>query len=259
MAPAPQTGAAIQAALGYLDQVESMIIRQKVQWAEELTGCEARNKYKVMAKPLNFDIKNQDDAIKQLPPFFKMKENSECCERCCFSPYHQLSVHVTDPSGVPVFCFYRPFLCTLYCGFATIAPQCLEVMDGMGQQMGKVAHYHTCCGGGCAPMIFHITDTSSALRFIVEIAICQCGPDMCCEEWVAEIKDSTSIVVGNIKNCWPGCNYRGVCSKADNFEINCTKKTAFTPVDKVLLLGTVILFDYMFFEMREEEGGANYY
>ncbi len=44
---------------------------------------------------------------------------------------------------------------------------------------------------------------------------------------------SPGIVIGNIKNCWPGCNCRGVCSKADNFEINCTKKTAFTPVDKV--------------------------
>jgi hypothetical protein len=44
---------------------------------------------------------------------------------------------------------------------------------------------------------------------------------------------SSGIVVGNIKNCWPGCNLRGMCSKADNFEINCTHKTAFSPVDKV--------------------------
>jgi hypothetical protein len=30
-----------------------------------------------MAKPLAFDIKNQDQVIRQLPPFFNMKEKSE--------------------------------------------------------------------------------------------------------------------------------------------------------------------------------------
>jgi hypothetical protein len=67
-----------------------------VQWLEEITGCEQRNKfdcsprtppcncvslppvrYKVMAKPLNFDIKNQDQVVNSLPPFFNMKEHSE--------------------------------------------------------------------------------------------------------------------------------------------------------------------------------------
>jgi hypothetical protein len=46
-------------------------------------------RYKVMAKPLNFDIKSQEDVIKQLPPFFNMKEKSEVC--CPIAPsYHSL-------------------------------------------------------------------------------------------------------------------------------------------------------------------------
>lgn len=207
-----------------------------------------------MAKPLNFDIKNQDQVIQSLPPFFNMKETSETCERIFCTPSQELTINVTDPHGTRVFSFYRPFLCTLYFGCCTVSPQYLEVNDGMGQRMGKVAHQHTCCGGVCSSMIFNVTDSAGALRFVVDIEICQFGPNMCCEEWIASIKNSSGAVVGNIKNCWPGCNCRGVLSKADNFEINCTDATAFTPVDKVLLLGVVILFDYMFFEKREDEG-----
>ena len=51
----------------------------------------------------------------------------QCCERTFLSPYHELSVHVTDPHGVPVFCFFRPFQCTCYCMCCTVAPQYIEV------------------------------------------------------------------------------------------------------------------------------------
>ncbi len=93
---------------------------------EELTGCEARNKsaappmspffqlhcrlffppapssppphcrYKVMAKPLNFDIKSQENVIKSLPPFFNMKEKSEVC---CASRH--LTFHPPTPPPPP--------------------------------------------------------------------------------------------------------------------------------------------------------------
>ena len=48
-------------------------------------------RYKVMATPLHFDIKNQDDVIKQLPPFFNMKEKSEV----------MLLQHILIPSRCP--------------------------------------------------------------------------------------------------------------------------------------------------------------
>jgi len=62
--------------------------------------------------------------------------------------------------------------------------------------------------------------------------------------------------IGDIKNCFPGCCSAQAWAKCDNFEINCADGSRFSPVDKVLLLGAVLLIDFMFFERRNQNDQA---
>jgi len=250
----PNAGPAIQQALGYLSNVQSMIIRQRVNWGEFYTGCEQRNRYRVMAKPPGFDIKGQDAVIQQLPPFFNMKERSDCCERTFLGPFHTFDIDVTDPQGIPIFTFKRQFECTLYCMCAILNPQHIEIVDGMGQFMGQVIETVDCGLNMCGGRRFHVLDAQKQLRFQLMAPSCQFGPNCICEEWIAEIHDPVSGVrIGDIKNCFPGCCTVAACTKSDNFEINCSDPSRFTPVDKVILLGATILIDFMMFERRKRD------
>lgn len=254
----PGAGSAVEAALGYLTQVQSMIIRQKIKWGEVLTGCDQRNRYRVMAKPPGFSIKNQENVISQLPPFFNMKERSECCERLMCGPMREFEIDVFDPQNVPVFRFRHEFECTLYFPCCTANPQHIEVFDGMNQLMGRVVDVFDCGLNCCMGRRWHVTDSTSQLKFQLVAETCQCGPNFICEEWVCDIQDpSSGQKIGDIKNCFPGCCTLQACAKIDNFEINCLDPARFTPVDKVLLLGAVILIDFMMFERRQQDNDIN--
>ena len=53
----------------------------------------------------------------------------------------------------------------------------LQVMDGMGQPMGRIVNVHSCCAcatGSCVtPMIMSVTDSSGTQRFKLSIPTCQ--------------------------------------------------------------------------------------
>ena len=50
----------------------------------------------------------------------------------------------------------------------------------------------------------------------------------------------------SIKNVFPGCNFRGMCSRADNLQV--AFPTTASPESRAILLGAAFMLDYLFFE-----------
>jgi hypothetical protein len=62
-----------------------------------------------------------------------------------------------------------------------------------------------------------------------------------------ERPDGTSTGA-SIRNVFPGCNMRGMCSRADNLQI-AFPSTA-PPEHRAVLLGAAFLLDFVFFEKK---------
>jgi hypothetical protein len=75
----------------------------------------------------------------------------------------------------------------------------------------------------------------------------QCGPNCCCREFEFTIETPDGTDTGaSIKNVFPGCNFRGLCTRADNLQV-AFPPTA-SPEQRAVLLGATFFIDYLFFE-----------
>lgn len=222
-----------------------------MQWLEEVTGFEKRNKYKIYPKPAGVDAAGADQFIKQNPHIWDAKEKSECCERQFCKPMHEFHMEIKDVNHHEVLEYHRPFKCTMYCWCTILCPQRIECKLKTGQELGFVEQKFKCCSFAHWFDVF-ITGQEHPV-YELRVGCCQCGPNMCCQRWTCDIlRHGSEDIVGSICNLWPGCNIRGLCSKADNLEINFDQPMP--PDHKAVLIGAVFLIDFMYFE---RPGGGN--
>ena len=88
--------------LNYLNTLDKLEIKQKVELCEALTGFETKNKYQIL------DSLGQD--------VFFMTEETDCCTRNCCGQLRPFTFHVTDTLGQEVLTMTRG--CTLSpCGW----------------------------------------------------------------------------------------------------------------------------------------------
>lgn len=65
----------------------------------------------------------------------------------------------------------------------------------------------------------------------------QFGPNCCCREYVFEIlTPDLAETGGKVTNVFPGCNCRGLCTRADNLEL--FFPPASTPEQRAALVGS---------------------
>ena len=96
--------------LGYLAQVNQLIIKQKVEILEAVIGFETQNKYTV------FNSMGQQ--------VFKAKEDTNCINRQCCGPARPFDMKLTDNHGNEVIHLDRPLRCSTCC-----FPCCLQKME----------------------------------------------------------------------------------------------------------------------------------
>lgn len=99
-----------------------MLIKQKIEVLELVTGFETQNKYDVL------NVMGQQ--------VFKAKEDSECCTRQCCGPCRNFDMEIKDNFGHEVIHLYRPLRCQSCCYPCCL--QRLEVSSPPGNLVGTV-------------------------------------------------------------------------------------------------------------------------
>jgi hypothetical protein len=241
------------------------------------------NRYQVKPCPPGFDALNDtldDQAYRSLPTYFLAMEDSDLCARKMCGSYRGLTLHLKDASGADVLRCKRPFACTLLCGawrgharrgsirlrfahllfhsavaglpcccFTYLNPQVMDIVTmapgGMeGPKLGSVRQCASCCS---LSNKLEVLDGHGQVIYILSAYSLQCGPNCCCHEYEFKIETPDGTHTGaSIKNVFPGCNFRGVCSRADNLQV--AFPTTASPESRAILLGAAFMLDYLFFE-----------
>jgi len=266
---APQVEEMSRNALNALEPLGAVAVRQDRHWIEEsFACCEIRNKYKLSTVPLGLENKSfGDQELTSFPMLFDVRENSTMCCRCCCTNNRAFKLGFFPPGTPqtprwpetePLLMLDRPFRCTCWFGHL-FCPQQIHV-HAEGRKVGRVEQECRCCDFCCWGT--HWAKSFNAIDRPVhsfETSFCGrncCAPSCCNHVFTINIYDAGDETkkVGVIKNIWPGCNWRGLCSpSASNFVIifpsNATKE------DKGLLLGSMFLHDFMFFEKKTKDSG----
>jgi len=232
MAP-PNVPVGCPPGLQYLTMVDQLLVKQKVEILEAVTGFETQNKYKV------FNSLGQQ--------VYKAKEDSGCCTRQCCGPGRCFDMNITDMQEQEVIHLNRPLRCQACC-----FPCCLqemEVSSPPGTVIGTIEQQWSIL----YPR-FVIKDQSGepVLRIEGPCWTCSCcGNDV--EFEVLSVQ--TGERVGMISKQWTGIVKEGL-TDADNFGIN-------FPLDldvkvKATLLGALFLIDFMYFEHAQNHDDHNY-
>ncbi|XP_015784442.1 phospholipid scramblase 1-like [Tetranychus urticae] len=207
--------------LEYLTQIDQILVQQKVECCEVLTGCEMRNRYHIK------NIMGQK--------IFNAIEDTTFCTRFCCGTIRPFNMKIIDSEGQEVMHLYRPLKCQDCC-----FPCCLQSMQVTAS--GIVCGYIKQTWSLCKPK-FKVCDSSGETIFRIKGPFCIFS---CCRDVKFKVltRDGESEV-GCITKQWSGLA-RELFTDADHFGIS-------FPMDldvkiKALLLGACFLIDFMYFE-----------
>jgi uncharacterized protein YxjI len=210
--------------LEYLLQVDSLIVKQKVEWIEAILGCETKNKYKIL------NTMGQQ--------IYDAKEDTGCMTRMCCGPNRPFDLEITDDQGNELIHLYRPLRCT-----SCLVPcflQVLEVYSPPGNLIGTVEQEWSMC----TPK-YVIKDGQGQVALSIEGPLCTFS--LCGSVEFQVLSPDGSEQVGKISKEWSGL-LKEAFTDADIFGIS-------FPVDldvrmKAVLLGACFLIDYNYFEKK---------
>ncbi|CAL4123367.1 unnamed protein product [Meganyctiphanes norvegica] len=217
--------------LEYLFQLDQVLIKQKIQVFELLSGCDMKNKY---------ELRNSVDQ-----PFGMAKEESSCITRQCCGPSRSFDMEITDTNEMEIIHLHRPFKCGGSCCYVCKGClQMIEVQAPPGTPIGSVHQEFSFC----TPFACKYTVRNQAGEIILRIegpnCPCSCGSDV---EFKV-LSEDNSTLIGKITKQWRGCCTEAL-TDADNFCVT-------FPLDleiryKAILVGATFLIDFMFFEKRK--------
>lgn len=231
---------------GY-DRLEArtgLFIKQQMDIAEIISGCDKENVYYVYPMARDGEVKGNQ--------LFKAKEKSGFCARQCMSaecrPF-QLWVGLVDTDEAlnkePFLFLDRKCKCT-FCCFNRPEISVTYVEDGKNEYVGKISDPWTLCD-----IALKVYDKDNKLKYIVEASFCQMGllcNCPCCSCTVDfEIKSPSGHTLSRLQKKNPGCA-KATLSTADNFALHFPPGA--TKEDKALLLSTVLFLDFRYFEEK---------
>jgi hypothetical protein len=212
--------------LDVLGNVQGLCLRQKIRVAELLVGWEQKNRFKIMVKPptLNPNEPLPDEISEQLPPIFWAVEDSDCCERQFCHNHRSFTMNILNAFNEQILSIERPFTCTCMCqGLCLCQPNEMTIKLPTGAPMGRIVQGNVVCN---CDHWFSIEDGSGGLLYTIRVPFCECWatprPNCCFSVWTAEVLPGAGTgetAVATLQNIWPGCNVRGMCTKADNFQV----------------------------------------
>ncbi len=194
-----------------LAATNTLIVRQKKEWGEILTGFETKNKYVVC-----------DESGAEL--YAAYEEGGNLLLRWFLKALRPFQMVVADFQGQCLLRVIRPFRFFFYTA---------EVFDGTGKSMGKLTRRFS-----ILRRIYSVTDASGEERFQLF------GPLL--HPWTFEIQEQDQVV-GKITKKWSGLG-KEMFTDADNFGV--TFPAGWRKEQKALFLGAVFLIDFAHFENK---------
>ncbi|XP_026063071.1 phospholipid scramblase 1 [Carassius auratus] len=213
--------------LEYLAQVDQLLVHQKIELMEVLTGWETNNQY-VVKNSLGQQV------------FFAAEESNFCTRMMC-GPLRSFLLHIQDNMGQEVMTLSRPLKCSSCCFPCCL--QELEVQSPPGSPIGYVIQsWH--------PFFPKFTIQNERKEPVLKIVgpFCDCK---CCSDVNFEVMSlDESSVIGRISKQWSGFEAEAF-TDADNFGLQ-------FPVDldvkiKAVILGACFLIDFMYFEHTQKQ------
>ncbi len=193
-----------------LKQAGSLVVQQKKEWGEILTGFETRNKYSIL-----------DASGQQL---YLAAEESSLLARLLLKQFRPFTLHILSPQGNPVLKLVRPF--RFY--FHEMA-----IIDASGKTLGTIKKK------------FSVLSRQFTVEDSVGMEICRIhGPLL--HPWTFRILKHEAET-GKITKRWSGLG-KEMFTDADNFNI--TFPPDADTEQKGVLLGALFLIDMLHFEQR---------
>lgn len=227
----------------------SAYIEQKFELLEVLASCETPNQYYISTK----------DAEGNKHYLFKAKEQSSCCCRIfcpgsCRKFDINLNMIMTSSQGQQVkkefIKFSRPFKCTCCCwGRPAMTAEYVDTHE----IIGKMKEPYTVCG----PQVY-VYDLNGSIIYTIHIRCCQCGyccrNNFCgrCSPCEFDIYEKTNIngdPVGVVYKKVKGIE--SIIGDADFYNIKFP--IGATVEGKLLLIGAVIMIDYLYYEEKDDD------
>ncbi|XP_034253223.1 phospholipid scramblase 2 isoform X2 [Thrips palmi] len=213
--------------LEYLTSIDQLLVHQKVEVLEALTGFETKNK---------FTVKNSMGQ-----KVYKAVEDTDCLTRNCCGPLRPFDMKILDNFDNQVIHLNRPLACDSCCFPCCL--QSMEVSSPPGNTIGRIEQEWS-----ILKPKFVIKDHNDEVVLRIEGPFCTlsiCGSDV---KFKVLSKDGEHEV-GKIYKQWAGV-LREALTDADHFGIT-------FPMDldvrmKAVMLGACFLIDAMFFEKKQD-------
>ncbi|CAG9759969.1 unnamed protein product [Ceutorhynchus assimilis] len=208
--------------LEYLTMIDQLLVHQKVEVLEALTGFETKNK---------FTIKN---SLGQ--KVYYAIEESDCLTRNCCGPLRPFDMQILDNFKNEIIHLHRPLACDSCCFPCCL--QSMEVSSPPGTIVGTVEQeWSIFCP------TFAIKNASGDTVLRIEGPLCTMS--ICGDVEFKIMSGDGEVQVGKISKQWSGL-IREVFTDTDYFGIT-------FPMDldarmKAVMLGACFLIDAMFFE-----------
>eukprot|EP01012_Entosiphon_sulcatum_P050468 TRINITY_DN69301_c0_g1_i1.p1 TRINITY_DN69301_c0_g1~~TRINITY_DN69301_c0_g1_i1.p1 ORF type:complete len:254 (-),score=39.36 TRINITY_DN69301_c0_g1_i1:61-780(-) len=232
----PPTPAVMEVPTGMdsLMSVSELYIKQKVDLFEVITGLDVSNVYTI--------YRNKQD-MEQKQRLMMATEKSDCCCRIWLRSRRELTMDIGEPKTTPIIKIHRP--CTLCLTEMTVS-------DGNGREVGKLDEE---CSNllFCCPVRANATDGSGNAMFAVK-GPTPCWMHMCMQcpcrgAYDFEILNG-EVPFGKIQNVPNGC-CKMCLTNADEYSLQFPQSA--TAQQRAMILATVFLLDYSFFESKQDD------
>lgn len=225
--PVPVRPAGCPPGLEYLTQINQILVHQKVEVLELVTGWETNNVYVVK--------NNMGQQV-----FVATEENDIFTTQAC-GPSRPFTICLHDNGGQQVLTLTRPLRCSSCCFPCCL--QELEVQSPPGNPIGYVEqNWH--------PVLprFSILNERREPQLKIQGPCCNCR---CVSDVIFQVMSADgSVEVGQIRKQWGGFMQEGM-TDADNFGISFP--LGLDVKMKAVMLGACFLIDFMFFEHQPQK------
>lgn len=216
-----------------LDSLNKIVVKQKKELLEALTGWETNNKYVIL---------NPQGQL-----LFYAFEKTDTCMRLCCGAQRGFTIHIVNSMNQEVLRISREFKCYAGCcwcaGFCEACSHIVQISLPTSEVLGYVKQ-----GGSCWSPYYNVLDEN--LSKIMEIRGPCCifdGPCCPCES-TFQILANDGNQIGKVEKIYSGF-VQEMFTDADNFFIE------FPPTlnikAKSTLIGALFLIDFMYFEKQQ--------
>jgi len=207
--------------LEYFSMLTHLIVKQRVEVLEALTGYEQENKY---------DIFNTFGQY-----IFTAKESSDCCQRQCCGPKRKFDMKFLNQYNQEVIHFRRPFA-YMFCNCCCLSE--LTVEAPVGKVIGRVKQLP----GGCQMRLRVECPVGTHVATVNCPCACKC---FCFGDVPYPITDTQDNKIGEITRKFDA---KGFFTDADNFTIEFGQ--SLDVLVKACLMGALFLVDFLFYEQN---------